>query len=400
MIERLWSKNFIILIISNGLMYGGFHALLPILPLFATQIGGNGAQVGIIGGIFGISAIFIRFFSLRTEKLLGKKKSLYIGLVISFLCAVGYATFSAVNEIIVVRLIHGLGFGLTTTFYASVVADIVPKTRRGEGLGYFGLGSTLAMAVAPACAVVAANIFGFRYAFLLISVTQIFAFFSLSLCHVPDVPETESLAKSVKTSLLNKLVEKGEGFAAFLTVLVGVGYGSANLFVAMLAKQIHINNSGYFFLVGTLCILISRPLGGTISDKRGSEWVILPGSIMLCLGLITLSQSASMVTLLIAAVFYGFGGGLLLPSLLALMISKVSPERKSAASATYYNSLDIGTSGGSIILGMIAGHTSYTTMYVYSALAMGVFVFSYLFYIFYAVIKRRNNAESLDYSEN
>ena len=153
MTERLWTKNFILILLSNGLMFGGFHALLPTLPVFAAQQGGTGTQLGIIGGIFGFSAIFIRFFAVYGEKLLGKKKCLYIGLVISSLSVMGYAIFSAVDEIILIRVIHGLGYGLATTFYASLVADIIPRSRRGEGVGYFGLGSTVAMALAPASAV-------------------------------------------------------------------------------------------------------------------------------------------------------------------------------------------------------------------------------------------------------
>ena len=81
---NLWTKNFIALIATNGLLFASFHVLLPTLPIYAGNIGANGVQIGMISGIFGFSAIFIRLFTDTGIRAFGKKNCLYIGLFLSF----------------------------------------------------------------------------------------------------------------------------------------------------------------------------------------------------------------------------------------------------------------------------------------------------------------------------
>lgn len=376
---QLWTKNFITLIISNALMFGGFHILLPTLPLYAAHIGATGSQIGVITGIFGFSAIFIRFFTDFGVKTMGKKNCLYIGLAICFICTVSYAIFSSVEGMIITRIFHGFGFGLTTTFSAAIAADIVPSSRRGEGIGYFGLGSTVAMALAPAVGVWLINDYGFVAMFLFSAVSTGIALLGTKLCQVSSTVIVEK--KEEHISLRDKLFEKGTGFPSLLTMLFGISYGSINTFVVMLTKEANIGQSGYFFIIGTLCVFISRPIGGKVFDTRGPVWIILPGAISLLLGLLVLINTKSLSMLLGAAVLYGFGGGFLLPALITWMLNLVKPHRRSAASATFYNMLDVGTSAGAIVLGAIAEQVGFISMYKYSAGAMGIFLLTFICYI-------------------
>ncbi|WP_417083037.1 MFS transporter [Mitsuokella jalaludinii] len=148
--EKLWSRDFIALTAANGLLFAGFHILLPTLPIYVASLGASGSEIGLIAGIFGYSAIFIRLFTDTGVRAFGKKTCLYAGLLFSLLATAGYALLDSVGAIVAARVIHGFGFGLSTTFAAALVADVIPASRRGEGIGYFGLGSTIAMALAPA----------------------------------------------------------------------------------------------------------------------------------------------------------------------------------------------------------------------------------------------------------
>jgi MFS family permease len=373
---RLWTKNFITLIFSNALMFGGFHILLPTLPLYAAHNGATGSQIGIITGVFGISAITIRLFTDWGVEFMGKKNCLYLGLAISFLCTVSYDVFHSVGGMLITRLFHGLGFGLTTTFSAAIAADIVPGTRRGEGIGYFGLGSTVAMALAPAAGIWLVNGYGFAAMFLFSALGTGIALMGTKLCEVPANAPIKK--RNTAISLRDKFFERGTGIPAVLSMLFGVGYGSVNTFVAMLAQEAHIANAGCFFVVGTLCVFLSRPLGGKIFDRKGPAWIILPGAILLFAGLIVLVNTKSLTTLLEAAVLYGFGGGFLLPALITWMLNLVRADRRSAASATFYNMLDVGTSAGAILLGAIAGKIGFISMYKYAAGSMGIFLLIFL----------------------
>lgn len=392
---KLWTKNFIVLVFSNTFIFGGFHILLPTLPLYAAYHGATGSEIGIITGIFGFSAIFIRFFTDFGVNHIGKKNCLYIGLLISLICTISYAIFYSVNEMIAIRVFHGFGFGLTTTFSAALAVDIIPAARRGEGVGYFGLGSTVAMALAPAIGVWLINDYGFLIMFLASAAATGLAVMGNKMCKVPEFVASEKEVVE-EISLMDKFFEKGTGIPALLTVLFGVSYGSVNTFIAMLAQEANIANAGWFFIVGTFCVFLSRPFGGKLFDSKGAYWVILPGASLLFLGLILLIHTTSLGILLGAAVLYGLGGGLLLPALMTWMLNLVLPNRRSGASATFYNMLDVGTSVGAILLGSIAGSIGFVNMYKYSAGAMALFLVVFML----QAILNKNNSQAVQTEEN
>lgn len=263
---KLWTRNFITLVGANGLLFAGFHFLLPTLPLYAVSIGASGAEIGIITGIFGFSAIFIRLFTDAGVRKFGKKKCLYLGLLCSFLATLSYDMFTSVYSLIAARILHGIGFGLSTTFAAALVADVIPAQRRGEGIGYFGLGSTVAMAVAPALGVMLLTDFSANMLFFTSMIVTFLAAVSAKLCNAKEVSLP---AEKKHMSTRHKLCEYGTGIPSILTILFGATYGSVNTFIAMMASEVGIENAGLFFIVGTIFVFISRPFGGRIFDSKG-----------------------------------------------------------------------------------------------------------------------------------
>jgi MFS family permease len=389
---KLWTKNFITLIATNGLLFASFHFLLPTLPMYAAGLGATGTQIGIISGIFGFSAIFIRLFTDTGVRALGKKKCLYAGLFLSILATCSYCVFNTINEIIFARIIHGLGFGLSTTFAAAIAADIIPAARRGEGIGYLGLGSTIAMALAPALGIALLVNLGTYALFPLSALMSLLAIFTAKLCvtkkNSPELP-----TPAFHSSIRNKIFERGTGIPAVLTICFGAAYGSVNTFIAMMAQEAGIAHAGLFFIIGTLFIFISRPFGGRLFDSKGAFAVVLPGGILFIIALCLIVTAKSLPVLLIASMFYGLGGGVLLPSLMTWMLNVVRADRRSAASATFYNMLDIGTSSGLLVLGSLAGTTGYIGMYKYIIGIMLCFIAFCLIQNFLKPRKNLNEAE-------
>ena len=386
---KLWSKDFIALVMTNGLLFASFHFLLPTLPMYADHLGATGTEIGLIGGIFGFSAIFIRLFTDIGVRVLGKKNSLYAGLFLSILATMSYFIFDSIDAIILARVVHGFGFGLSTTFATAIAADVIPAARRGEGVGYLGLGSTAAMALAPALGLSMLLDLGPGVLFTFSAVMSLLAIGTAKVCSetetVPALP-----VPAVHSSVHNRLFEAGTGVPAVLTILFGAAYGSVNTFIAMLANETGIGHAGLFFVIGTLFIFISRPFGGRLFDRKGPFFVILPGSIFFIVALVLIFMAMSLPLLLLASVFYGFGGGLLLPALMTWMLNMVQADRRSAAGATFYNMLDIGTSSGLILLGSLAGSIGYAAMYRYVAVIMVVFV---LFFLLQNHFHRRNQVQ-------
>lgn len=377
---KLWTKDFILFTISNTFLFSGFHIFLPTLPIYVLNQGGTSTDVGLLSAIFVFCAILIRFFTEYGIKKWGKKYYLYIGCVLCFVAAASYILATTVPRLLSLRILHGIGFGIATTLYAAIVTDLIPKTRRGEGIGYFGLGTTLAMAIAPGLGVWIVDNFSFTVLFITATVSQIFALLCLRFCFVPENPVVQDKPLE-KISFWNKLVEKRLLFQAFLSLLFGVCIGGVLNFIALLAKEAHIANAGSFFLMCTGCIFLSRLVTGRIFDKKGPAWVILPGAILFLSGFVVLAQSKSLTAFLAASALYGFGYGTIFPAVQTWMFNLVPPARRSAASATFYNMIDIGNGVGSVALGMLAGQYGYASIYWCSAIIMGIFLVSYIWFV-------------------
>ena len=104
--ERLWTRDFVALVLANGFLFAGFHFLLPTITLYAASLGATGGEIGLIGGIFGYSAICIRLFTDTGVHYLGKKKCLYLGLALSILATVSYYMFDSIHAIVAARILH------------------------------------------------------------------------------------------------------------------------------------------------------------------------------------------------------------------------------------------------------------------------------------------------------
>lgn len=210
--------------------------------------------------------VFIRLFTDAGVRKFGKKKCLYLGLLCSFLATLSYDMFTSIYSLIVARILHGIGFGLSTTFADALVADVIPVQRRGEGIGYFDLGSTVAMAVAPALGVMLLTDFSANMLFFTSMIVTFLAAVSAKLCNAKEAPLP---AEKKHMSTRHKLCEYGTGIPSILTILFGAAYGSVNTFIAMMASEVGIENAGLFFIVGTIFVFISRPFGGRIFDSKG-----------------------------------------------------------------------------------------------------------------------------------
>ena len=337
----LWTRKFIAIMMANGFFFVSFHSLLPTLPLYVASLGATGTEIGIIAGIFSLSSIGIRFFTEDVVHRLGKKNCLYAGILLSLAATISYPFITSIPLLTIGRVIQGLGFGLGTTFAAALAVDIIPPSRRGEGVGFFGLGNTISMGFAPAAGVALLTGYGSTALFLLATITPSLALIATYATGKSNVVHHVQQAK-LKFSLWHRFVEAGTGFPSFFTMLWGFAFGSTNTFIAMFANTQDIPSSGLFFVVGTVLVFLSRTFGGRLYDSKGPFYVVLPGTIAYTLFVVlVLFWVHDLTSLLISSIFYGLGGGLIMPALMTWLFNAVQPERRSNASATFYNMMDI-----------------------------------------------------------
>lgn len=372
--ERLWTKSYIFMITGMFFLFTAFYMLYPTLPLFIKENGGTESQVGLAMGAFMLSSVIFRPFVGGLLDRFGRRPFIIWGLLLFAATMFMYNWVSGLAVLMVIRILHGFTWAVSTTSISTAVTDLIPTTRRGEGMGWSGMAMTVAMAIGPMLGLAIANnssyesLFGFA---VLLSVAALALTFGAKIKVTP-------IAKSRKIELFDKSV-----FPITLSVfLLFIAYGGITTYIPLFADSIKVN-SGTFFLVYAATLVLTRPIAGKLSDRHGEAFVIIPAQVITISALIILSFSTNLLGIIISAIMYGIGFGSAQPALQAATIRLVSPDRTGVANASFATGADLGIGLGAMMLGWISQYMSYQALFTVSAVAV---VFSLLVFIF--LVKR------------
>ncbi len=379
--KSLWTKDFITIITVNLLIFFGFQMLTPTLPVYVKSLGVADKTIGWITGIFTISALIIRPFIGVALDRLGRKGIFLSGLIIFIIVAAAYSWLPTIGLILLFRFIHGFGWGASSTASSTIASDIIPKKRFGEGMGYYSLASSLAMATAPAVGLSIISRFNFQVVSLLASGLVIISFIlALSIKYRKVDKEDQPKEKIV-------LYEKTSVRPAIVIFFVAVTYGSITSFLALYALERGIENIGVFFTIYAISMLISRPSFGRVVDRLGVNFAVIPGLICIIIAMILLSMATTLPIFMIAALVYGIGFGATLSSLQTMAIMNTPRHRLGVANATFFTGFDSGIGFGAIILGIVSSAIGYSQMFLWSVLSVVIA------FILYFVIGKKNTVE-------
>ncbi|MFX3632408.1 MAG: MFS transporter [Candidatus Pristimantibacillus sp.] len=380
--ESLWTRNFILLSCSNLFLFLAIEMLLPTLPVFAAEQGSSESQIGLILGFFTFAAVISRPLASIGIKKFGKKGLLLISVSICVIGMVSYYAAATLTLLLLVRVLHGFGFGISTTLYGTVVSDMIPASRRGEGMGYFATGNAISFSLGPFLGIWLMEQYGFIGLFgagaIILVVSLVFT--ALVRHRAAEPAKVQVHAVETKQPILSNVVERKAVLPSVLGMMIGLAFGGLLSFITLFGMETGIQNIGYFFLVVAISEVLIRFISGPLFDKKGRFWVLFPAAILCLIACVLLYLTETTAMLLLAGVFYGAGFGALFPALQAWVINRVEPERRGVATATYYNAFDIGIGCGAIILGFVATLTDYATMFLYSG---GFFILYLIIYSFY-----------------
>lgn len=191
--EKLWNRNFIIACITYFLMACSFNLLMPTIPIFLSEeLGIEPSKIGIALSSYAIALLIIRPFCGYSVDVFQRKPLLVLGVILFVAAYVGYYFAFTVLFFVILRFFHGMFWGLSTVSANTVAIDIIPPARRAEGIGYFGVNSNIAMAVAPYIAVNIYDSYGFN---TLISSALGMGILSIVVVSLINVPIRKKLDK-------------------------------------------------------------------------------------------------------------------------------------------------------------------------------------------------------------
>lgn len=382
-VERLWTKPFILMTIGNLFLFNAFYMLYPTLPLFIKQMGGNESQVGLAMGAFMLSAVIFRPLVGGLLDRFGRRPFIVWGLLLFTLAMYMYNWVGGIVVLMGLRILHGMSWAVSTTATITAITDMIPSTRRGEGMGWFSTSMTLAMAIGPLFGIWVTQNLSYSALFVFAVVLSAAALLLTLGAKMPFRPQTG--ARRIE------LFEKSVLPVAASVFFLFIAYGGITTFVPLFADSIHVN-SGAFFLAFAASLALSRPISGKLSDRYGEMFVIVPALVITICALIVLSLSTGLIGVLVSAIIYGIGFGSAQPALQAATIRLARSDRKGVANASIATANDLGIGLGAIILGWVSQYTSYQILFAVSAVSVA---FSLIFFIFF-VKRLLKNKQSLD----
>lgn len=380
--SRLWTKNFIIDSTANFFIYLVYYTLTVIIAIYAMdELHTSPGAAGFASGIFILTALFSRIFTGKTIEQIGQKKILFIGLAIYFLASFLYFGADNIVLLLLIRSLHGIGFGISATATGTIIANIIPSARRGEGIGYYAMSVTLASAIGPFLGIYMNQHISFTAIFTLCAVVLAISLIAALLLKVNNMPSVSIPAQVKKEKFnLHSFIEFNALPIAIIGGLLGFFYSSIISFLAPYAREINLINAGStFFIVYSIVILLSRPITGRLFDKKGANFVMYPSFLVFAIGMVFLSYAHTNFMLLLAGGLLGFGFGTFMSSGQAIAIALTPRNHMGLATSTFFSLTDGGVGIGPLFLGLLVPYVGFRGLY--EIMAVGTIFTMYLYYL-------------------
>lgn len=372
--DRLVTPGYCFILVANFLLYFGFWLLIPVLPFYLSEVfqAGN-STIGIILSCYTVAALCIRPFSGYLLDSFARKPLYLLAYFIFMSMFAGYIIAGSLTLFILFRIIHGVSFGMVTVGGNTVVIDIMPSSRRGEGLGYYGLSNNIAMAVGPMSGLFLHDA-GMSYTtiFCCSLGSCLAGFLCATLVKTPYKPPVKREPISLDRFILLKGIPAGISL-----LLLSIPYGMTTNYVAMYAKEIGINvTTGFFFTFMAVGMAISRIFSGKIVDRGKITQVISAGLYIVvisffllsaCVYIIEWDAGVCNVVFFAVALLLGVGFGIMFPAYNTLFVNLAPNNQRGTATSTYLTSWDVGIGIGMLAGGYIAEISTFDKAYFFGA---------------------------------
>jgi len=363
--DSIFRGNFVLVFFASLLMFTAFYILLPTLPVFLTrELNIEEGQTGLILAVYTLAALLIRPFTGFMIDRHGRKFFYIIALLLFALVFVSYPFAGAFMIMLFVRFAHGLVWGIATTTGSTLIVDIVPPQRRGEGIGLYGLAMTIPMAMGPFTGIQLTQNNNYTLMFLFAGAIAFAGFLLTLLIKYPVVPHA---SKSVFS--FRNLLESTSLPVTFNLLIINISYGGLVSFISLYALKTGLGHTGIFFIVFAVGITLARIYMGKIFDRQGPKVLSVTGILLLAAGHVILGLFISTAAFMTAGFLLGLGSGIVFPTFQAMVNNMVLPQRRGAANSTLFSGLDLGIGLGMLITGFLAHEIGLPHTYlIYGAL--------------------------------
>jgi MFS family permease len=325
--------------------------LLPTVPFFILDLGGSKAVAGLFLGVLTFGSALSAPVTGALADRIGKRRMLLTASLAIAAFSVAYGLSRHYWLPLVLVFVHGLFWSGLLSASSAYMTDLLPEKRRAEGIGYWGMSTMTAIAVAPGLGF---WIYRFGWGWLCAEVALLnLVMFAIAW----NLEELSTTTGGPHQAFFGRhMVEWRVLWVAMAMFLCSFGYGGVTSFVAVLAEENDITPKSIFFTAFAIVVLGTRLFSGRLADRIGPRRVFLPCLGFVTVGLVLTTVAQTRGQLVLAAVVFGVGLGNMYPAFVAHVFKHVDPRRRGAAFGGILAAFDTGIGAGSIVLGGLAEH--------------------------------------------
>ena len=347
------------MLFTAGLLFwSALAALLPTLPLYIRDIGGDSQAIGIVMGTFAIGLLASRSWLAQLADRKGRKLVLLIGMAAVAFAPLGYAVTDSIPLLMGIRAFHGLSIAAFALAYSALVVDFSPPEHRGELIGYMSLVNPIGMAIGPAMGGYLQAWLGYLPMF--VAAAALGGIGLLCTAQVQEPAIDRVTADQPNQQFWSLLLTPRVRIPATVLLLIGLAFGTLSTFVPLFIQEAGVRlNVGLFYTAAAIASFSIRLVTGRASDRYGRGVFITVSLMLYSLSMLTLWQATTASQFLIAGAVEGAGAGILIPMMAALMADRALPHERGRIFGVCMVGFDLSIAIAGPVLGTLATSLGY-----------------------------------------
>jgi MFS family permease len=370
--DRLFTPRFIALwLFQFGTFFSAFQ-LLPVIPLRIIELGGSKAAAGWFLAVYTFASALAAPVMGTFADHVGRRRMLMIASLLFVVFSLAYGVVPWLPAVLVIALIHGAIWSAILSAASALMTDFIPVSRRTEGLGYWGLAPTAAIAIAPA---VGMYVHHFGWFVLCVEIAVLSALMALWAARLPGGNARNDGAAFPRIAQLwdFRVLQAGLAFT-----VISFGYGGITSYAAILSRERGIQPESLFFSVFATSVVAVRILTARVGDRHGPKVLLYPSFVAMPISFVLLAIADSRPLLVAAAILWGLGLGASFPAFMTFVVTHTDEQFRGRTFGSVILAFDTGIGLGSIVIGLMGARwglgTAFGVAAALAALALPIFI--------------------------
>ena len=361
--EKLWNVNYIKVMTTNFLLYFAFYLLTPLLPLYLSEtFGATKDTIGIVLSGYTVAALIVRPFCGYVVDSFSRKKVLMLCLSGFAVFFAGYIAAGTILMFAICRTLHGGPFGAVTVANSTCAIDVLPSSRRNEGIGLYGLSNNFAMAIAPSIGIYLHNMVDSYM--ILFWIAFVVAISAVLIAWTIWLPEKDIIRNKEKLSLDRFFLTRA-WLLAINIAMFGFCWGVLSNYLAIYSKEVLsiTGGTGTFFALLSMGLFSSRLQGRKALSQGKLTQNAAEGMLISLVGFTLFVAIPHPVAYYLSAILIGLGNGHLYPAFLNMFVHVARHDQRGTANSSILTGWDLGFGIGCLLGGIVAEHFGYTATF-------------------------------------